>query len=71
MCGTCVSKLVDGHVDQSWLCELDDGNVLTKEQMDAGYILCCSAKPKTDITVEYSYDWGVSILEGWKSTSRA
>ena len=65
-----MSKLLEGTVDQGWLTELDDGSVLTKEQMEAGYILACSAKPKSDLKVEYSYDWGVSILEDWKATCR-
>jgi ferredoxin len=71
VCGSCVSKLVSGDVDQSWLCELDDGNVLTREQMAAGFILPCSAMPKSDLKIEYSNDWGVSILEEWKHTARA
>ena len=33
MCGSCVSKLVSGQIDNSWQCELDDGNVLSAEQM--------------------------------------
>jgi ferredoxin len=71
VCGSCVSKLVSGDVDQSWLCELDDGNVLTSEQMAAGFILPCSAMPKSDLKIQYSNDWGVSVLEQWKHTARA
>ena len=33
VCGTCVSKLVSGTVDNEWLEVLDDGNVLSKEQI--------------------------------------
>lgn len=33
VCGTCVSKLVSGQVDNEWLDVLDDGNVLSKEQV--------------------------------------
>lgn len=33
VCGSCVSKLVSGEIDNSWQCELDDGNVLSAEQM--------------------------------------
>ncbi len=71
VCGTCVSKLLSGNIDDSWLTELDDGNVLTAEQMKAGYILPCSAMPRSDLRIEYSYDWGVSILDQWAHTSRA
>lgn len=52
VCGTCVSKLVSGQVDLDWLTVLDDGNVLSKEQIEAGYILPCSAKPLSDCVVE-------------------
>ena len=38
--------------------------------LQAGYILPCSAKPLTDLVVEYSDDWGVSVLEEWKHTAR-
>eukprot|EP00887_Chlorella_sp_A99_P000491 scaffold17.g491.t1 len=70
VCGSCVAKLVSGKVDMGWACELDDGNVLTEEQMAAGYILPCSAIPLTDIELEYSYEWGVKILEQWNSRER-
>ena len=36
VCGTCVSKLVSGTVDNEWLEVLDDGNVLSKEQIAVG-----------------------------------
>lgn len=52
VCGTCVSKLKSGEVDQDWLTVLDDGNVLSREQIEAGYILPCSAKPLSDCVVE-------------------
>lgn len=38
VCGSCVAKLVSGKVDMGWACELDDGNVLTEDQMAAGYM---------------------------------
>lgn len=71
VCGTCVSKLRSGEVDMEWLAVLDDGNVLSKEQIAAGYILPCSAKPLSDCVVETSNDWGVHVIEGWKHTARA
>ena len=36
VCGTCVSKLVSGTVDNEWLDVLDDGNVLSAEQIKVG-----------------------------------
>lgn len=53
VCGSCVGKLVSGEIDNSWQCELDDGNVLSADQMAAGWILPCSSKPKSDLVVEY------------------
>lgn len=47
-----MSKLRSGRVDQDWLTVLDDGNVLSAEQIAAGYILPCSAKPLSDCVVE-------------------
>lgn len=67
VCGSCVSKLVQGTVDQGWLCDLDDGSALTPEQIAAGFILLCSAKPSSDVTVEYSQEWGLSTLEEWNA----
>lgn len=67
VCGSCVSKLVRGTVDQGWLCDLDDGSALTPEQIAAGFILLCSAKPSSDVTVEYSQEWGLSTLEEWNA----
>lgn len=71
VCGTCVSKLVSGTVDNEWLEVLDDGNVLSKEQIAAGYILPCSAKPTSDCVVEANSDWGVHTIEKWSHTARA
>jgi hypothetical protein len=36
VCGTCVSKLRSGRVDMEWLAVLDDGNVLSQEQIQVG-----------------------------------
>lgn len=71
VCGTCVSKLRSGQVDMEWLAVLDEGSVLSKEQIEAGYILPCSAKPLSDCVVEINNDWGVHVIEGWKHTARA
>ena len=117
VCGSCVSKLVSGEIDNSWQCELDDGNVLSAEQMkvrrqrgrrpagllwaggqgasrlvmtwrgccpalatlaserscetpalpsdrhlpQAGWILPCSTKPKSDLVIEYCNGWGIQV----------
>ncbi|CAD7703515.1 unnamed protein product [Ostreobium quekettii] len=64
MCGTCVCKLTSGEVDMSEAGDLE--GVLSPEQLAAGYILTCSSRPKSDCTVEWKQDWGVSVLDEWK-----
>lgn len=38
--------------------------------LQAGWILPCSAKPKSDCVVEYSYGWGIQVIEGWNSRDK-
>lgn len=45
-CVSCVGKIVGGEVDQA------DGNMLTDEQLDNGYVLTCVAYPKSDVIIE-------------------
>ncbi len=45
-CGTCMAKLVSGEV------VLDEPNCLRKTEREAGKILTCVARPKTDVEIE-------------------
>ncbi len=44
-CTTCTGKLLEGEVDQS------DGMALEKEDREEGYVLLCSANPRSECHV--------------------
>ena len=47
MCGKCKAKLVSGEVKQS----SSDG--LTAQEMQEGYILCCSTVAMSDVVIKH------------------
>ncbi|MDQ1242253.1 MAG: hypothetical protein QG550_1504 [Pseudomonadota bacterium] len=46
-CGTCKCQLQDGHVKEL----TESGYLLSREELEAGYILACQSVPQTDVRV--------------------
>ena len=50
-CLTCAAKLVEGDVDQS------ASNAYYPEDREAGFVLLCTGRPRSDVTVRTHQQW--------------
>lgn len=58
-CGSCRTRLISGKVDAI----TPFGYTLSREELEAGFILACQAVPESDLTVEVDLDSGASPVQ--------
>ena len=59
ICGACVARCASGDVDQSDIADLEF--TLGEDEIEAGMVLLCMARPVGDVEIETQSDWGYSL----------
>jgi CDP-4-dehydro-6-deoxyglucose reductase, E3 len=57
-CSACKGRVIEGRIDYGRVFE----RALTREERERGYVLLCSAKPLSDLTIEVAELTGVDII---------